>query len=609
MPGKHRVLFLLCLLSFALPVAAAEREWSKLSTPNFELYTNGGEGPGRRTLLYFEQIRSFFIQSMGTEGKEREPIRIIGFRGAKDFEPYRPNEFASAFYLGGYDRDYIVLGDIGAENQETAVHEYVHLLAKQFEMKFPPWLNEGVADLYSTLKPTGNKVKVGDLLLGRYQLLQTAKWIPLERLLAVDRDSPEYNTKQHAGMFYSESWALTHMLNLGPEFVDKYPAFSAALAAGGNSAQAVQQAFGMTPAQLEKELRAYIDGETFYEAVFDIKLEKSAETPVIAAAPELEIGLVLAQLTASMRNKRDLAKKSYEELAAKYPQAPEPPEALGYMAWRGGDDEEGRRYFTRAAELGSNNAKMYYDLAYLSRRESDSAAAIAALEKALQIDPGYVDARRQLGGLYLREKQWTKALLNLNKVTRVQTKEEAYWLYHSRAFGYFQIGQMEETERLLELAAQYAEDPRQVSAVDSLRSAIEYRKQAAARPGQEVPARADQPTAPEQADRPALSRREILTDSAGVETVVEAEAPSFAGKLIRFDCLEQGARLHIDSAGDVRVFAIVDPTSIVIVSSQGGEAQFTCGPQNGRSIRVEYEDKRPEGFDAEGSVTLIEFPD
>ena len=252
---------------------------------------------------------------------------------------------------------------------------------------------------------------------------------------------------------------------------------------------------------------------------------------------------------------------------------------------------------------------MYYDLAYLSRRESDSAAAIAALEKALQIDPDYMDARRQLGGLYLREKQWTKALLNLNKVTQVKTKEEAYWLYHSRAFGYFQIGQMEETERLLGLAAQHAEDPRQVSAVDSLRSAIEYRKQAAARPGQAVPAGADQPVAPEQADRPALSRREVLSDSTGVETVLEAEAPSFAGKLIRFDCLEQGARLHIESDGDVRVFAIVDPSAIVIVSSQGGEAQFTCGPQNGRAIRVEYEDKRPEGFDAEGSVTLIEFPD
>jgi tetratricopeptide (TPR) repeat protein len=394
------------------------------------------------------------------------------------------------------------------------------------------------------------------------------------------------------------------MLNLAPDFGPKYAAFGATLERGASTVSAIQEVYGLTPQDLEKKLRSYIDQQRFNAGLFDIKLEKSAEEVAMAPAPELEVGLVLGQLTANMRDKRDLAKQTYTDLAARFPEAPEPPEALGYMAWRSKDPEEGRKHFARAAELGSKNPKMYYDLAYLSSRSSDSAAAIAALEKAITLNPEYYDALRQLGALYLRERQWTKAVLHLNRIKRVKTNEDAYWLYHSRAFGYFQVGQVEESERLLELAAQHAEAPHEVSAVESLRAAIEGRKR-----GAELAASGAEPAAPGELDRPALSRREVVTTSTGVETVTEyPPAPSFSGKLIRFDCLEQGARLHIEADAGVRVFAITDPSSIVIVSAQGGEAEFTCGPQNGRAIRVEYAEEIPEGFDAAGAVTLIEFP-
>jgi len=323
-----------CILSFSAlisvpPAPAADSEWTKASTPHFELYTNGGDGAAKRTLVYFETIRSFFLQAMQADGQPSERIRIIGFRSDKDFEPYRPNEFASAFYLGGYDRDYIVIGDIGAERHETEVHEYVHLLVRHAGLDLPPWLNEGLAVLYSTLKPIGNKVRVGDLAAGRYQLLQRGKWIPIERILAVAHDSPEYNQKQHSGIFYSEAWALTHMLSLDPDFRDKYSDFTRTLIRTGSGAQAFQDVYGLSPRDVEKELRGYIDGQQFFALMFDIKLEKADLEPVLEQAPELEVGLALAQLTAGMRNKKELAKKTYEELAAKFPQAPEPPEALG----------------------------------------------------------------------------------------------------------------------------------------------------------------------------------------------------------------------------------------------------------------------------------------
>ena len=80
MPGNHLRILVYVLLIVALPAAAADREWTKASTPHFELYTNGGDGAAKRTLLFFETIRTFFMQAMQAEEKgDPDPIRIIGF--------------------------------------------------------------------------------------------------------------------------------------------------------------------------------------------------------------------------------------------------------------------------------------------------------------------------------------------------------------------------------------------------------------------------------------------------------------------------------------------------------------------------------------------------
>jgi hypothetical protein len=64
----------------------------------------------------------------------------------------------------------------------------------------------------------GDKALDGDLIPGRLQALSTEKWVPLQVVLSADHDSPYYNEKNKAGGFYSESWALVHMLSLSREY-------------------------------------------------------------------------------------------------------------------------------------------------------------------------------------------------------------------------------------------------------------------------------------------------------------------------------------------------------------------------------------------------------
>ena len=180
---------MLAALVVCSPCAAiAAEQWLKLSTPDFELFTPAGEKDARAAILHFQQIQNFFLRSTGAKSSAAAAVRVIVFRSEKEFRPYRPYEVAAAFYAGSNSRDYIVMKDITSESYTGAVHEFFHLWVKH--SRLPLWLNEGLADFYSTLAPLGDKVKIGEFPPGRFQALQQYKWVPLASLLTADEKSP-----------------------------------------------------------------------------------------------------------------------------------------------------------------------------------------------------------------------------------------------------------------------------------------------------------------------------------------------------------------------------------------------------------------------------------
>lgn len=182
----------------------ADARWIRMRSADFEVYSSAGERNTRDTLHEFEQARSFFTQAMGVDVGQSASIRVLIFGSKKEYEPYRPNEAAAAFYLPAPDHDYIVLGGTGADVFPMAVHEYVHLVARHSGLNYPPWLNEGLAELYSTLKPYAGQILVGSIIPGRYQALLYDKWVPLAVILSADQNSPYYNEKERAGSLYNE---------------------------------------------------------------------------------------------------------------------------------------------------------------------------------------------------------------------------------------------------------------------------------------------------------------------------------------------------------------------------------------------------------------------
>ena len=201
------------------------------------------------------------------------------------------------------------------EVYQTAVHEYMHLLIRHSGGSFPLWLNEGMAELYSSMNVQGGKMRVGDLHVGRYQLLKTSKWLPMELLMEVDHQSPIYTAKGHSGIFYSQSWALAHMIMLGDKYRDKAGEFLRKVAGEEMpAAKAFQDVYGKTLFKVLKDLEDYLSANSIKIALFDYKPEKSPAPEVRPATP-FESDLAVARLLSRAEDPRD-AEEIFERLEA-----------------------------------------------------------------------------------------------------------------------------------------------------------------------------------------------------------------------------------------------------------------------------------------------------
>src|ERR1019366_6850076 len=286
---------LLVLLSISAAFSA-EPKWIHVPSADFEIFSSAGESDTRRVLQHFERVRSFFEQTVkGGVKQQAESVRIVLFGSKKEYEQYRPNDFAIAYYTQIAGRDYIVLSSASEDVFPVAVHEYVHLVVQHSGLNLPPWLNEGLAELYSTLKPEGDKILIGSLIPGRMYEISQQKWAPLAAIVAADRESPYYNEKNKAGSLYNEGWALTHMLQLSVEYSPRFAPLLLQISRGVPSQTAIESVYGKPPSTVEKELRSYLGRSAFSGRVIPARLQDGPKAAV-EPADAFDVKLPLVDL-------------------------------------------------------------------------------------------------------------------------------------------------------------------------------------------------------------------------------------------------------------------------------------------------------------------------
>jgi tetratricopeptide (TPR) repeat protein len=581
----RRLLLLLTL--FAASGRAAD-QWTRVTTPHFELYTTAGEKKGRELILYFEQVRSFFTQSTPSKNGYDFPIRIVVFRSEKQYRPYSPNSAAAAYYTQGRYRDYIVMSDADTEHLPVAIHEFMHLVINHAGVKLPVWLNEGWADLYSTLKPKGSKAMVGDLIPGRVQVLQTEKWLSWDALTSVGLKSETYNEKDRAGIFYAESWALVHMLYLTPEYGGKFANFVLAVSRGQTAAQACQTVYGRSSEKVYADLQSYLRRNQLFGALIDVKLTKSEEDPEVSQVALFESETVLADLL-SVAGKRDQAAEAFRKLEAENPGKPEIAQSMGYLAWQNNDRNGARAQFEKAFDAGGNDPEMCFHLAMLELEQSQTSdRALAALQRAVGVKPDYTDARFQLGLVEMNRHEYEGAIAAFGWIHKIDD-EHAATLFNALAYAYLQVKNYDEARKQAVLALKWDKTD-----FDKQRSeqVIRYLDQID---------RKDHPVAPAQMseiqdERPHLARR----DEPEAEKTERVE-----GTAKTFDCDAKRFVMEVD--GKAFAFDLPDPSKIRLRHEGSDTFEFTCGPQKPFHVAVEYVPAAKADGELKGSLRVLEF--
>lgn len=331
-----------------------------------------------------ERLHAFFSRAAGLPLDDRPPVRVIAFRSAEEYEPYRLQP-SDAYYLGNEIRDYIVMPELGPRDLHVVAHEYWHLVAHASDLRLPLWLEEGLADFFATVRLGEHDTDGEAELASRFRTLHGRSWMPLAELLALPKESALRDDREATAMFYAQSWALTDMLLAAPSYSPRFPELLTALVSGAPAESALVAVYAKPLAVIAADLRAWVEKRrvtpvTLPDAAPDTTgVEVSEPSPVAA-------GSILADLLAAS-GKLERAEALYRELAKQAPDDANVTAALARIALQKGDDADALRLWRRSLDQGLEDDDALYRLALLENNAGEHEAALSDLRAVHHIAP------------------------------------------------------------------------------------------------------------------------------------------------------------------------------------------------------------------------------
>jgi tetratricopeptide (TPR) repeat protein len=210
-----------------IPAAAPQRlsrDWKRLRLIDLEVVGNASEKDLRRAADAITSFRGTLKALLpGIQISSPEPTRLIVFRDYRAFEPFtlRDGQGRRLTGVGGYFSSHPTANELvmpafeGTATLQVAFHEYTHFLINRNLQRVPLWLNEGLADFYSTFELKDDRtVLIGRAPEGRAYTVSSRALPPLSDLLS-GQSSLRLFQGADTEMFYAQSWLFVHYMTLG----------------------------------------------------------------------------------------------------------------------------------------------------------------------------------------------------------------------------------------------------------------------------------------------------------------------------------------------------------------------------------------------------------
>lgn len=625
----------------AAVAAAADRPLTLIQTPNLTVLGQQPVRTLRGIALQLEQFRAVIGGLIvNAQRPLPQPTFVYVFGTRKEFEPFIPLYNGKPGSMAGYFQHDEAVNDIALqlegfeESARIVFHEYTHLLLHNAARSIPIWLDEGLAEYYSTyaLDPDGKRAHIGRPIVWHVFLLRE-RFIPLADLIAVDHRSPLYNERDRQSIFYAEAWALTHyLMTAAPGGPASINAYTTAIAKGARADTAFLEAFGKTPPAFEKELRAYIHGVVFNSRVFTFTSKLAVDGPDAGrTVPAPEASAWLGDLQRRVGRREEAAARIESALAA----APDTAMPQLTMAWLRLDQkrpDEAWAAFERAAALAPDDfsTQFAYGVALL-RREADEGRfagrtlaveraraallkattanptssdafawlayaemlgdrgqreAMAAIRRAIELAPGRLDYLLRYGDILMMSGSFADARTILTDVSRITTDPRSAEEAARR------LEVLAENEARMREAAARAAAAAQAAAITAAQQAREHAVPPNDAPSDTVVARlANKPRETEDMGRPKL------------RAVRNGEERAY-GDLVQLECGDAQVRFHL-KVGSRVVIAFATRMEDITLSAFVPPADFTVACGKRQPPDAVYLTWRSAPHRAEGAATIV----
>lgn len=545
----------LAALLLSTSISAAGPTWSVARSSHFEVYTTGASARATEALVMFEQARAFFAAYLALPDSPRPPIRVLVFSGQKEYAPYAANPSTAAFFQPGRRRDFIVLKEFGGDSFRIVAHEYAHVALGLKGADLPPWLSEGLAEFFSSVSIDGGKARIGREPDGRLRTLANARLMKVAELIAVRRDSDAYNLSDEAGLFYAQSWALTHMLLIDERYKKGTPQLIALTQSGMHSDVALSQVYGKTTAEIDKDLRNYVSRASY--RFVTIEFHPPAAPP--ASAPEVvapfDASLAIAEMLSSQTGKHAETRALLDTLAREQPDSLAVVELRAYFELRTLGIAAAEPYFRVAVDRGSKDASVLAEYALrIAGQEPDRASEL--ITRAMVLAPDDIEIRVHAAAVMIQRQLPKDAMALLAPIGRVPSNLE-FECYQIVANVHTMMGEFPEAAAAAAQVLAAAVTPQQVNFATAL--------------------------------------VKLAGGPADMSRIVE-------GRVKNLDCDASTPVLEV-LVGDRTLKLAIDDSSQIVIAG-GGKLDLDCGAQDVQ-VRVGYAEATPPA----GTVGRVRFLD
>lgn len=380
LPPRWGLLILAALL--VLPEVDAKPKWLRVTTPEATIFTNlRRENAVARAAEFSQYVAT--LRQFASGGGNPMPLTMVVFDGEFAFDAYRPrNADGSAKEVAGYffqGSSWAVVGSADMRDdsaRETIFHEGVHWYFKNPGKWMPAWMEEGVAEVFSTFKVSDKEAHWGNPRTNSLRYLHQHDLIPVQQLMNTGRGELFGKDQHGTYKFYAEAWLFVHYLTFGVHQVprDAVKTYLQLLETTSNPEAAFKAAFLCTPKEMDVNLSRYLAGGRYRASRTPLA---SVATPEVTEALPQDLDEACGRLALASR-RYELAARHARAMTSRQPDDARGHALLGATLKAQENPAQALAEFDEAARLGSKDFDVYFELGlHKQQPDGDRFASLA----------------------------------------------------------------------------------------------------------------------------------------------------------------------------------------------------------------------------------------